>query len=120
MVCETANRIYGGLALYSRKRRKELEVTRAMLNGAVVAESDHTEVVEGNRYFPPVSVNEDYLRESQKHTHCPCKGQARDYGLMVDGDFVGDAAWSYPDPKDAASDIKVHVAFYPGKVEVTD
>ena len=42
------------------------------------------------------------------------------YGPMVDGDFVEDAAWFYPDPKDAASNIKDHVAFYPGKVEVRD
>ena len=95
-------------------------MARATLNGVVIAESDHTEVVEGNHYFPPGSVHTDYLREGQRHTYCPWKGQASYYGLMVDGDFVEDAAWYYPDPKDAASNIKDHVAFYPGKVEVRD
>ena len=94
-------------------------MARATLNGAVIAESDRTEVVEGNHYFPPGSVNEDYVRESQTHTHCPWKGQASYYSLVVDGGLVEDAAWFYPDPKDAAANIKDHVAFYPGKVEVT-
>ena len=75
---------------------------------------------EGYHYFPPDSVNLDYIREIQKHTHYPWKGQSSYYSLMVDGDFVEDAAWFYPDPKDAASNIKDHVAFYPGKVEVTN
>lgn len=83
-------------------------MARATLNGIVIAESDHTEVIEGNHYFPPDSVNSDYLRESQRHTHCRWKGQARDYGLMVDGHLI----------EDVAANIKDHVAFYPGKVEV--
>ena len=95
-------------------------MARATLNGTVIAESDHTEVVEGNHYFPPDSVDRGYLRESQKHTHCPWKGQASYYGLMVDGGFVEDAAWFYPDPKEAAANIKGYVAFYPGKVEVRE
>ena len=95
-------------------------MARATLNDVVIAESDHTEVVEGNHYFPPGSVHTDYLREGQRHTYCPWKGQASYYGLMVGGVFVEDAAWFYPDPKDAASNIKDHVAFYPGKVEVRD
>jgi uncharacterized protein (DUF427 family) len=108
----------GWAAVYSIKRREEPEVARATLNGIVIAESDHTEVIEGNHYFPPDSVNSDYLRESQRHTHCRWKGQARDYGLMVDGHLIEDAAWFYPNPKDVAANIKDHVAFYPGKVEV--
>jgi uncharacterized protein (DUF427 family) len=43
-------------------------VARALLDGAIIVESDRTEVVEGNRYFPPASVNRDYLRESQMYT----------------------------------------------------
>jgi uncharacterized protein (DUF427 family) len=93
-------------------------VPKATLNGATLAESEHTEVVEGNHYFPLESINRKYLRESQSHSHCPWKGQASYYGVMVDGELVPDAAWYYPDPKDAAANIKDHVAFYPGKVEV--
>ena len=91
---------------------------RAIWNGAVLAESDKTIVVEGNHYFPPDSVNRDYLQESGRHTTCPWKGQASYYSIKVDGKVNGDAAWTYPSPKQAASQIKDHVAFWRGvKVE---
>ena len=45
-------------------------MARATLNGVILAESDQTEVVEGNHHFPPGSVNHDHLRESQTRTHC--------------------------------------------------
>lgn len=93
---------------------------KVTLNGVTLAESDKTEVVEGNHYFPPQSVNRDYLRESDTTTHCPWKGDSSYYGVEVDGTPVEDAAWYYPDPKEAASNIKDHVAFYPGKIEIQD
>lgn len=93
-------------------------MARATLNGVTLAESTHTEVVEGNHYFPPESVNREYLSESRTRTHCPWKGDASYYGVKVGDDLVEDAAWFYREPKDAASNIKDHVAFYAGKVEV--
>ena len=93
-------------------------MARATLNGVTLAESMHTEVVEGNHYFPPVSVNRDYLRESGTQTHCPWKGDASYYGVEVGDELVEDAAWYYPEPKAAASNIKDHVAFYADRVEV--
>jgi uncharacterized protein (DUF427 family) len=90
---------------------------KAIWNGAVIAESAETVVVEGNHYFPPESVNRDYLQESQTQTTCPWKGEASYYHVMVNGELNADAAWYYPDPKSKASHIKDHVAFWHG-VEV--
>lgn len=87
---------------------------RATWNGAVLAESEHTVVVEGNHYFPAESVREDYLRASQTHTRCPWKGVASYYNLVVDGKENPDAAWYYPDPSPAAAEIAGRVAFWRG------
>lgn len=92
---------------------------RAMWNGAVIAQSDATEIVEGNHYFPAESVDQQYLRESQTHTVCPWKGTASYHSLEVDGKVNTDAAWYYPHPKEAASGIASRVAFWKG-VTVTE
>jgi uncharacterized protein (DUF427 family) len=91
----------------------------ATWNGTVIAQSEHTEIVEGNHYFPIESVKRDYLRPSTTTSVCPWKGTASYYTLDVDGETNPDAAWYYPDPKDAAAQIKGHVAFWKG-VQVTD
>jgi uncharacterized protein (DUF427 family) len=92
-------------------------MAKAMWNGVVLAESDKTEVVEGNQYFPPESVNREYFKETSTHTTCPWKGLASYYTIEVNGKENKDAAWYYPAPKDAAKQIKDHVAFWKG-VEV--
>ena len=90
---------------------------KAMWKGAVLAESDDTVVVEGNHYFPPDSVRREHFRESETHTVCPWKGKASYYDVVVGGEVNRDAAWYYPQPKDAAKEIKDRVAFWRG-VEV--
>lgn len=92
-------------------------MARATWNGAVIAESDRYEVVEGNVYFPPDAVNREYLRPSETHTVCGWKGTASYYHVVVDGKANADAAWYYPEPMDAAANIRGHVAFWKG-VEV--
>lgn len=87
---------------------------KAIWNNQLIAESDNTIVVENNHYFPKESVKADYLTDSQTHTTCPWKGLASYYSLTVDGQTNKDAAWYYPDPKPAASQIKDHVAFWKG------
>jgi uncharacterized protein (DUF427 family) len=87
---------------------------KAIWNGVVIAESDQTIVVEGNHYFPPESVKREYLRESSTHTICSWKGTASYYTLEVNGKTNPDAAWYYPDPKPAASNIKGYIAFWRG------
>lgn len=90
---------------------------KAIWNGAVLAQSDQTEVVEGNHYFPPESINREYFRESDHHTVCPWKGTASYYDVVVEGDTNTQAAWYYPAPKPEAANIKDHIAFWKG-VEV--
>lgn len=87
---------------------------KAVWNGQVVAESDKTVVVEGNHYFPPDSINLDFLRDSEEHTRCPWKGVASYYDVVVDGEVSRGGAWFYPDPSRAAKEIKDHVAFWRG------
>jgi uncharacterized protein (DUF427 family) len=86
----------------------------ARWNGAVIADSEDTVVVEGNHYFPRASVNAGLLRESTTRTTCPWKGVASYYTLSVDGAENRDAAWYYPDPKPAAAQIKDRIAFWKG------
>ena len=91
---------------------------RATWNGATLAESDDTVVVEGNHYFPMESVRQDLLRPSSTTSVCPWKGTASYYTLEVGGQQNRDAVWTYPTPKDAAAQIAGRVAFWKG-VDVT-
>ncbi|MEM6252281.1 MAG: DUF427 domain-containing protein [Cyanobacteria bacterium P01_D01_bin.156] len=87
---------------------------KATWNGAVLAESDNCEVVDGNQYFPPESLNKEYFKDSDKTTVCGWKGVASYYTLDVDGQQNKNAAWCYADPKSGASNIKGYVAFWNG------
>lgn len=91
----------------------------ATWNGKVIAQSDETVVVEGNHYFPPDSVRSEYLKESSHSSICPWKGTASYYTLVVDGAENKDAAWYYPQPKEAAEQVRDRIAFWRG-VQVTD
>jgi len=87
---------------------------KAVWNGQVIAESEATVVVEGNHYFPQQSISRDYFKDSATTTVCPWKGTAHYYSVVVDGKENADAAWYYPEPKEAAREIKGHVAFWRG------
>jgi uncharacterized protein (DUF427 family) len=87
---------------------------KAIWNGETIAESDDTVVIENNHYFPKDSVKAVFLIDSQTQTTCPWKGLASYYTLTVDGKTNPDAAWYYPEPKPAASEIKNRVAFWKG------
>lgn len=93
---------------------------KAMWNGAVLAESDATVVVEGNHYFPPESLNREYFTPTPTHTVCPWKGTADYFSITVDGATNSDAAWTYPDPKPAAKEIAGYIAFWRGVTVVDD
>jgi uncharacterized protein (DUF427 family) len=88
----------------------------ATWNGTVVAQSDETVVIEGNHYFPPNSINEEYYRESETQTICPWKGVASYYNIEVEGELNNNAAWFYKNPSNLAEAIKDHVAFWKGVV----
>jgi uncharacterized protein (DUF427 family) len=87
---------------------------KATWKGTVLAESDETVVVEGNHYFPADSLRREHFRESATQTHCPWKGEASYYDVVVGGETNADAAWYYPEPSDAAKQIKDRVAFWRG------
>jgi uncharacterized protein (DUF427 family) len=89
-------------------------MTKAVWNGAVIAESDDTVVVENNHYFPREAVRSEYLRPSGTSTACPWKGTASYYSLEVDGARNPDAAWYYPEPKRAAAEVRDRIAFWRG------
>ncbi|KAK1965120.1 DUF427-domain-containing protein [Colletotrichum eremochloae] len=91
----------------------------AVANGTTVAEATEWEEVEGNVYFPPSAVRAEALEKTDTTTFCPWKGTASYYSVKVGDDKLKDAAWYYPAPKDAAKEIKDHVAFYKSKVTVT-
>jgi uncharacterized protein (DUF427 family) len=87
---------------------------KAIWKGTVVAESKDTVVVEGNHYFPADSIRPEYLLPSNTKTMCSWKGQASYHTLFVNGDANADAVWYYPDPSEAAAQIKGRIAFWKG------
>jgi uncharacterized protein (DUF427 family) len=92
---------------------------KAIWNDQVIAESNDTIMVENNHYFPLESVKAEYLENTDTHTTCPWKGLASYYTLSVNGKKNPDAAWYYPQPKEAANHITNYVAFWKG-VKITE
>jgi len=91
---------------------------KAIWNDQVIAESEDTVVVEGNHYFPPSAIKQEFFKESETHSVCPWKGTASYYTLDVNGEQNSDAAWFYPETSELAKNIKGYVAFWKGvKVE---
>lgn len=90
---------------------------RVIRDDIILADSNDTIVIEGNHYFPPETVNWDYFQKSGTHTTCPWKGQASYYTIVIGDKTEPDAAWYYPEPKEAAKQIKDYVAFYKGVKE---
>ena len=87
---------------------------RAIWKDTVIADSEHTVVVEGNHYFPSQSLKREHLRDSTRQSVCPWKGTASYFDVVVDGEVNPAAAWYYPEPKAAAANIRGHVAFWQG------
>ena len=92
-------------------------MVQARWNGAVIADSDDTVVVEGNHYFPRAAVDASLLSDSTTTSFCPWKGVAHYHHVTVAGQVNEDAAWYYADPKEAAAEIRDRIAFWKG-VEV--
>ncbi|NNE37556.1 MAG: DUF427 domain-containing protein [Gammaproteobacteria bacterium] len=92
---------------------------KAYWKNHLLADSDETVIVENNHYFPPESLMMDCFQTSSYTSHCPWKGTANYYTILVNGEFNEDAAWYYPSPKEAAMNIKGRVAFWKG-VKIID
>lgn len=87
---------------------------KAIWNGVTIVESNDIVTVEGNMYFPASAVTEGVLKPSSHTSQCPWKGTAHYYTLDVAGKENANAVWYYPEPKDAAKEIKGRVAFWKG------
>lgn len=87
---------------------------KASWNGAVIAESDDIVMVEGNAYFPAEALDPSCFRASDHRTTCGWKGVAHYYDVVVNGQVNSNAAWFYPEPKQAAEEIRGRVAFWRG------
>ena len=92
---------------------------KAIWNNTIIAESSNTKIVENNHYFPMDDVKNEYFKPSDSHTRCPWKGKASYFHIEIDGEINEDAAWYYPNPKEAAQHIEGRVAFYPS-VDIID
>ena len=92
---------------------------KALWKGEVIAESDETIEIEGNQYFPPESIKKEFYTDSSRTSICPWKGKASYFNVVVSGEENKDAAWTYPEPKEAAAEIKDYVAFWKG-IEISD
>ena len=92
-------------------------MAKATWKGKILADSKDTVVVEGSHYFPPGSVKREHLKPSDHTTVCSWKGTASYYHVEVEGEVNENAAWYYPQPEEAAAQIKDRVAFWRG-VEV--
>jgi uncharacterized protein (DUF427 family) len=108
----------GGPASGVASTNEEHGMAKATWKGTTLVEIDDTVVVEGNHYFPMDAVADGVLVPSDTTSRCPWKGEASYFTVVVDGERNTDAAWSYPEPKDAAAEIRGRVAFWRG-VEVT-
>jgi len=96
----------------------------ARVGDTIIAETDVWETVEGNIYFPPAAIKDNsILSKTNTVTRCPWKGEASYYSITVGepptAQTLQDAAWYYPQPYDAAKNIKDYIAFYKSKVSVS-
>ena len=87
---------------------------KAIWNGETIAESDDIVTVEGSAYFPATALRSDVTRPSDHTSVCPWKGTAQYYSLEVGGKTNANAVWFYPEPKEAAAQIRGRVAFWKG------
>jgi uncharacterized protein (DUF427 family) len=94
---------------------------KAIWNNTTIAEAPKEDLIriEGNWYFPQDSMHREYFVGSDHHTHCPWKGDASYYDVVVNGQTNEFGAWYYPEPKDGSiervkNDFTNYVAFWNG------
>jgi uncharacterized protein (DUF427 family) len=94
-------------------------------NGHVIVDTRRALILQEStypavQYVPREDVSMDYMTRTEHHTHCPYKGQASYYTILMDGQFAENAVWTYEDPYPAMAEIKDHLAFYPNKVSIRE
>lgn len=93
------------------------------VNGEVIAETDAAFTLQeasypAVQYIPLTDVVAERLRPSDTTSYCPYKGDAGYYDVVVGGQAVPDAVWTYREPYPAVAQIAGHVAFYADKADV--
>ena len=96
---------------------------RARYAGHVIADSRDALILQEASYrpvvyFPRADVAMEYMSRTDHSTHCPYKGDAAYFTVLMDGQFADNAVWTYEEPLPAMKAIAERVAFYPEKVEV--
>jgi uncharacterized protein (DUF427 family) len=91
-----------------------VDTFRAIFNGEVIAQGNDVVLLEGNVYFPPSAVRDEYLHRTRAKSLCYWKGVASYYTVEVKGLADRNAAWTYRHPSRLAKRIKNHVAFWRG------
>jgi uncharacterized protein (DUF427 family) len=109
---------------YPRPPRVEIssQSTWVVFNGIVIAKTNKPlRVLETSHpptyYFPPESVQHQYLFHTNKKSLCEFKGIADYYTIEIGKRLSENAAWSYHSPNTKFASLKDYVAFYPGLVD---
>src|SRR5437764_340284 len=109
-----------GWALYLEPTPKRI---RVMVAGETIADTTramllHESGLQPLYYFPPEDVRTDLFEPTDKHTHCPKKGDASYYTIRVGDREVRSGAWYYPAPLESAPPaLRNMIAFYWDKVD---
>ena len=95
---------------------------RVLVDGQVIADSirslylfevGHLPVY----YFPKADVRWEHLEHTDHTSHCPRKGDAEYWSIVVGDRRSENAVWSYPVPIAGAPDLSDYVAFYWHRVD---
>src|SRR6266705_4266976 len=82
-------------------------------NALTLREADYPAV----QYIPREDVDFSQLERTDHTTYCPYKGDCNYYSVLAGGRKSVNAVLSYKDPFPAVERIKVHVAYYPDRVD---
>ncbi len=70
-------------------------------------------------YVPRADIEMSRLTRSERSSHCPWKGTASYFSILIPGGMLEDAVWSYETPLPEMAAIAGHLAFYADRVTVT-
>jgi uncharacterized protein (DUF427 family) len=104
-----------GWAVYLESSPKRV---RVIVAGETIADSRQAMLLQESGaqpsyYFPPDDVRAEVLSATERHTHCPKKGDASYYTIRVGETELENAAWYYPEPlPDAPPQLRGLIAFY--------
>ncbi|MGE6782071.1 DUF427 domain-containing protein [Ensifer adhaerens] len=95
------------------------------LDGRVVADTRNALILREAsyppvQYIPREDVDMSLLERTDHASHCPYKGDASYYSIIIGGERAKNAVWTYEDPHAAVAEIRNRVAFYPDRVDTIE